>query len=98
MCRRPAADHAQERVAADGQHQALSEARTGPTTKCGPKVMDDLLQPQGAPREGRQDVVGEALGEDLPPTGRCVAPEASYHDLEFDAPTTCISASNHYPG
>jgi hypothetical protein len=50
--------------------------------------MDDLLQPRGASREGRQDVLGEALGEDSPPTGRCVTPEASHHDLEFDATTT----------
>ena len=88
VCRRPTADHAQERVAADGQHQALGEARTGPTTVCEPEVRDDLLQPRGASREGRQDVLGEALGEDPPPTGRGVAPEASHHDLEFDAPTT----------
>lgn len=88
VCRRPTADHAQERVAADRQHQALSEACTGPTTECEPEVMDDLLQPRGASCEGRQDVLGEALGEDLPPTGSRVTPEASHHDLEFDAPTT----------
>ncbi len=34
-----------------------------------------------------RDVVGAALGEDLPLTRRCVTPEASHHDLEFDAPT-----------
>ncbi len=53
-----------------------------------PEVMDDLFQPRGASCEGRQAVLGEALGEDLPPTGRCITPEASHHDLEFDAPTT----------
>jgi hypothetical protein len=50
--------------------------------------MDDLLQPGGASREGGQEPVGKALGEDLPPAGSCVAPEASYDDLKLDAPAT----------
>jgi hypothetical protein len=67
-CGRPAADDAQERISTDGQHEALGEARTGSTTECEREVMDYLLQPRGASREGRQDVVGEALSEDLSPT------------------------------
>jgi len=50
--------------------------------------MDDLLQPRGASREGGQDAVREALGEDLQPTGGCVTPKASYDDLKLDAPAT----------
>lgn len=86
-CGRPTADDAQERIATDGQPEALGEARTGPTTECEPEVMDDLLQPRGASREGGQDVIGKALGEDLPLAGSCATPKASYDDPELDAPT-----------
>lgn len=71
-CGRSKADDAYDRVANDGRHDG----------------QDDLLQPRGASREGGQDAVRKALGKDLPPTGSCVAPEASYDNLELDAPIT----------
>jgi hypothetical protein len=37
----------------------LGEARTGPTAKRETDVMDNLLQPQGASREGGQNAVGK---------------------------------------
>lgn len=48
--------------------------------------MDDLLQPRGASREGGQDVIGKALGEDLPSAGTRATPKASYDNPELDAP------------
>ena len=71
--------------------------RAGPTTEREPEVMDDLLQPRGASREGGQDTVREALGEDLPPTGSCVTPEAPRQDFEFDAPTAEGQVGNTAP-
>lgn len=81
----PPPDDAQERVAADRQHEALSQARPRPAAERQAEMVDNPLQPPRTPREGRQHVGREAFGEDLPPAQYGVAPEAPDNDLEFDA-------------
>ncbi len=85
---RAVADEAQEGVGADLQGEAPGEACGGSPAHCEAEVVDDLVQPRGAPAEGGQDVGGKALGEDTLPTRGQLAPEASRHDLDVDASAT----------
>src|SRR4051794_31053186 len=82
---RSAPDDPQERVAANGQLEALSQARPRPAAERQAEMVDNLLQPDGALREGLQHICREALGEDLTSAEDGVAVELSDHDQQLDA-------------
>jgi hypothetical protein len=84
---RPAPDDTQERVAADGQFEPLSQARPRPAAKRQAEMVDNLLPSPGASRKGLQHICREALGEDLASAQDGVAAEAPDHDPQLDAPS-----------
>ncbi|MET4359413.1 hypothetical protein ABIC08_009395 [Bradyrhizobium sp. RT9b] len=80
--RRPPADHPQQGIVADRQHEPLGEACGRPAAERQPQVMDDVFEPCRSTPSKRNDVFSEPLREDLPAAMRHLACEASREQSE----------------
>lgn len=64
--RRPPADHPQQGIVADRQHEPLGEACCRPAAERQPQMMDDVFEPCRPTPSKRNDVFSEPLREDPP--------------------------------
>jgi len=69
----------QQCVVAHRHHQAIGKSRRSAAERQ-TKVVDDRLQPLGAPTVTSQRTVIELLAEDTPATQNGIAPEPTRHD------------------
>jgi len=74
--RRPLADHPQQGIVADRQHEPLGEACCRPAAERQPQVMDNVFEPCRPTPSKRNDVFSEPLREDPPAAMRHLACEA----------------------
>jgi hypothetical protein len=70
---------AEQGVVADRQHEPLGEPGTGPAAHRQAEMMDDLLEPPGAPGPLGQHRRAEPFGEHLALAARYAAPEPPHN-------------------
>jgi hypothetical protein len=80
--RRPPADHPQQGIVADRQHEPLGEACCRSAAERQPQVMDDVFEPCRPTPSKRNDVFSEPLRKDPPAAMRHLACEAPREQSE----------------
>jgi hypothetical protein len=81
-------NHPQQSVVAHRQHRAIGKSRRRSATERQTKVVDDCLQPLGAPAVTSQYAAIELFAEDSPAAQNGIAPEPTCHDRQLYSPPT----------
>jgi hypothetical protein len=82
-----AANHPQQCVIAHWYHQTIGKGRRRSATERQTEMMNDDLQPLGAPTVTNQHATIELFAEDTPTAQNGIAPKPSRYDHQLNLPT-----------
>jgi hypothetical protein len=82
-----AANHPQQCVIGHWHHQTIGKGRCRSAVERQTKMVDNGLQPLGAPTVACQHAIIELFAEDTPIAQNCIAPKPTRHDCQLYSPT-----------